>query len=132
MLIDSTRHYLRCWVFAFKTDDAVAVSFFKELKFGIIGIHAECVIIGFKEIANHATNEFEIKNHLSLVECIRLKNKLHLARVSVRKTALIGVLGEEVAVFDLDHFANSVGHGEGSVNAEGGIARLIRLETFVE
>ena len=54
--------------------------------------------------------EFEIKNHFAIVQGVGFEHELHLAGVPVGEAALVRVLGEQVAVFDLDGFADTECH----------------------
>ena len=109
--VDSPCHDLSCRIFAIKANDAIAICFFEKFKFWVLGVHAKGVIISFQKISDHAGDEFEIKNHLAIIQGVSLKDEFNFASVPVGKSALIRVLGEEVAVFDLDHFANAIWHG---------------------
>ena len=97
-------------VLMFESDDPVTVTLL-EVRIGrIIRVHAESVIESIKPLTQCRLDDFEIADHLIFIEFRRFQNKLHLTRVPVRELALVGVLGEHVAIFDLDGFANSVGH----------------------
>lgn len=108
VVVDRSRHHLGGRVFTLEADNPIAVGLFEKIKFWVLGVHAQCMVIGFQEISDHPANQLEIEYHLAIVQGVRFKDELDLAGVSVWEPAFIWVLGEEVAVLDLDHFANSV------------------------
>ena len=110
MIENSFGHEFGGRVLMFESDDPVTVTLL-EVRIGrIIRVHAESVIESIKPLTQCRLDDFEIADHLIVIEFRRFQNKLHLTRVPVRELALVGVLGEHVAIFDLDGFANSVGH----------------------
>ncbi len=103
-------HDFGSWVESFETDDALAVGFLEEIELWVLGVHAEGVVVGLEEVVDHLFDEFEIKDHFVIVERVGFENEFDFTRVTVWEAALVWVLGKKVAVLDLDHFANSVGH----------------------
>ncbi len=115
MLEDGAGEEFGGGVLIFEADDAVAVAGF-EVVVGRVGcIHAEGVVEGIEPVADGVFDDFEVADHFVLVEFIGFEDEFDFPGVAVRELAFIGMLGEHVAVFDVDGFADAERHGEGGI-----------------
>ena len=107
---DCFSHYFSRWVEPFESDDTIAVGIFEKVILRVLGIHAEGVVVGLEEFVDHAFDQLKIEHHFVVVEAVSFEDEFYFTRVTVWEAALVWVLGEKVAVLDLDHFTNSVRH----------------------
>lgn len=110
MVEEGLSHQFGGGVLVLETNHPVAVAGF-ELRVGrIIGVHAHGVIELIEPVAECGFDDFEVTDHLVFIEFRRFHDDFHLPGVSVRELALVRMLGQHVAVFDFDGFADAVGH----------------------
>jgi len=103
-------HHLSRRVLIFEAYDTIAVTLFEVSIGWIIRVHAHRVIESLQPSTDRLLDNLEVADHLVFVELGCFEDKLHLPRMPVRELALVRMLGEHVAVFDVDGFTDSVGH----------------------
>jgi RNA polymerase primary sigma factor len=113
IIVDLLRQHLGGRVLAFKRDDPLAVGCLQIGESGIVRAHAHRVIVLIQERLHRFLDHLEIADHVAGVEGVCLEHELHGARMAVREAAFIGMLGEHVAVLDLERFADAKRHGSG-------------------
>jgi hypothetical protein len=96
-----------------EADDAVAVAGFEVVVGWVVGIHAEGMVERVEEVADGFLDDFEVTDHLILVEFVGFEDEFDFTGVAVGELAFVWVLGEHVPVFDVDGFADAEGHGWG-------------------
>lgn len=107
---DDLGHDLGRGILGLEADNPVPISFF-ELWVGlVVGVHAEGMVEGIQVVLDSLLHDLEITDHLVLVEIVSLKDELDFAGVTMRELALVRVLREHVAVFNVDGLADPEGH----------------------
>ena len=110
MIEEGFGHHLSRRVLIFEANDTIAVALFEVSIGWIVRIHAHRVIESLQPSTDRLLDNLEVADHLVFVELGGFEDKLHFPGVPVRKLALVRMLGEHVAVFDVDGFTDSVGH----------------------
>lgn len=110
MLKHGLREHFRRRIQMFKPDDPIPIHGLKMRVLGVVGVHAKRMVVLFQKISDEAFDDFKVADHLVCIEGISRKNTFHFPRVTVGKTAFIGVLRKHVPVLNFERFADTESH----------------------
>lgn len=91
-------------------NDAFSEALFEFLESRIVGVHADRVIVAVEPLTEDEFEDFEIADHLPIIERIAFEDTFDLSGMAMGKAALIGMLAQHVTVFDFKDSADAIGH----------------------
>ena len=97
---------------------AVAVDAPEGLEVRVLGVHGHGVVPRVEEILDDQLHDFEVADHVVVIEGIGRQDDLDATRMAMRIFAVLRVLGEHVTVLDFEGFADSIGHSGSSLVAK--------------